>query len=337
MIAIIICLAYIACGAGKIQMAGQDYMGIFHNISSGRLGFYIASISGPSFSLKEKQIIKFNDMSIQTHAAAYSVTIQKILRYDKKELVLISYLYKAPAPGTNHTITWKGIDIAITDKYGFRRDFTLKESKNINDNLSFAKVISGALFFTISDNTGVIHTMDLNDEKYEIRQYNHQAGLIQNIWLKNGGDGEYIFTSEKDKNFISGIFKITGQGGAEIMEIYNHNMVVGYDTSTGSFFYYNQSNDLLYQNDLTQYAVKEFIGKEEKIYDVFFLGDGEFIIASTATGPDRFGDLFFGSGHLMHYFYYYHIKKHEQNSNFRIKNIKAFGNHWKLEQLILKN
>jgi hypothetical protein len=177
--------------------------------------------------------------------------------------------------------------------------------------------------------------MELDNGKYAIKQYNHSIGAIQNIWVKIRGDAEYIFTAEKDEKTVSGILKINGQDGIEIVEIYDYK-VVGYSFLDGSSVYYNHDGILSYQNgtEPASCAIKEFMENGETIYDIFFLEDGSFIIGSTKTGPDYSANLLFGNGNLIHYFYYYHMKKDAQG-NFKIKKIRTFGPLWKLEQLLL--
>lgn len=317
-----------------MDVSDQEYTGIFQNITPGRLSFRVANINKHSFSLTQEQIIdEFNGEIIQTHVGAYAIHIRNIFYYDKIQLCFLSYLYPINSMYTNYL---RGIDIVIKDGNGLRYDITLKEFVNRNYDLSFAKIISNLLFFAFSDNQEVLYMMELDSGKYEVKQYNHPVGMIQNIWLKAQGDAEYIFTSEKDKTIISGIFKIIEQDGLELMEIYDYK-VVGYNSLNGSSFYYNRNNILLYRriNNSTDYIIKEFIGKGETIYDVFFLEDDSFIIGSTRIGPDHFGNLLFGSGHLIYYFYYYHLRQNEQG-NLVIKKIKTFGSLWKLEHLIYK-
>jgi hypothetical protein len=321
---------------GSVVVANQRYKGIFHNITPGRLRFRIADINERSFSLKHERIIDFNNESIQSHAEAYSVTIRNILYYAKKQLVLTSYLYNVPVTGGGHKM-WKGIDIVIKDAHGLRQYFTLKESENINVNLSFTKIINNVLFFAFSDNEEILCMMELDSGKYGIKQYNHQAGAIQNIWLKNHEDVEYIYTSKKDTGIISGIFKISGHN-VDLAEIYERK-IVGYDTFNGHSFYYNHDDVLTYRckNDSVGYAVKKFMGKEETVYDIFCLEDGSFIIGSTKTGPDYIANFLFGEGNLMYYFYYYHAQMNEQGDNFIIKKMRTFGSRlWKLEQLVVQ-
>jgi hypothetical protein len=217
-------------------MDDQKYTGIFHNTTPGRNSFCIVDINKRFFLMGEKQIIGFNNENIQTHTKTYSVSIKNIFYYNEKELLLISYLYEVFVSGSRYTTTQAGVDIVIKDGHGVRYDFNVKEAKNINDNISFAKVINKTLFVAFSDNNEMIYTMDLDGEIYEVKKYYHQVGQIQNIWLKNKGDNEYIFTSEKDKVFISGVFKITGQASIEVAELYTYN-ITGYDTNTGSFLY----------------------------------------------------------------------------------------------------
>jgi hypothetical protein len=327
MIIIIIFIPYIAQGAGSMHTTDQKYMGIFHNVSPGRLNFYIANMD-ERFLLYQKQIINFQwHENIPDRINTYGVVfIEKILYFHKTQLYFISYLYDDEK---------KAKDLVIKNESGSYQHYNLKESIKGNDRLSFAKIINNTLFFSFSANQETIYMMELDSGSYEVTHYNHQLGVIQNIWLKAQGDTEYTFSSEKDKEIISGVFKIIEQDGIELMEIYDYK-VIGYDTRNGSFVYYNQDNILSHHNanDSAEYIIKEFMGKEEKIYDIFFLEDDSFIIASTRSGPDHFSNLFFGSGNLLYYFYYYHVKKHEQGG-FIINKIKTFGALWKLEQLIL--
>jgi hypothetical protein len=328
---VVFCFPYMAQGAGHTDMADQSYTGIFHNITPGRLGFYIADINERSFSAKQKEVIEeFNTESIQSHTEAYAVHILKILFYNDKQLFFMSYSYQ-----DTYTRFWKGIDIVIKERSGLRYDLTLKEFRDRDYDLSFAKLINATLFFTFSDNNEILYAMKFDGEGYEVTQYNHRAGLIKNIWLKSRENTEYIFTSEKDGAIVSGVFKITGEENIEIVELYDYN-ITGYNTIGSSFLYYDQSGNVLYRNgnDPADYTMKAFMGEGEKIYDVFFLEDDSFIITTTVTGPDRFANMFFGSGNIIHYFYYYHVKKHAQNGEIIIKKIRTFGNLWRLEQLI---
>jgi hypothetical protein len=328
---IIFYFPYIAHGAGYTDMVDQKYTGIFHNVTPGRLNFRVAGINKHSFSLEQREIIEeFNSESIQSHNGAYAVHIRNILYYNDKQIFFIVYSYK-----DTYDIFWKGIDIVIKEGLGLRYDFTLKEFRDRDCNLSFTKIINTTLFFTFSD-TLEIYAMELDSGRYEIKQYNHNIGQIQNIWLKTQGDSEYIFTSKKDGKIISGIFKINEQNIIELVEVYTY-QVFGYEITSATYIYINQDNILSYRtgNNSSACEIKEFIGEGEKIYNIFFLEDNSFIVASTATGSDRFANIFFGSGNLMYYFYYYHVKKHSQSGNFIIKKIESFGNLWKLEQLIL--
>jgi hypothetical protein len=333
-------MVFIPCfiyGKGSMNTGGQKYTGIFHNITPGRIGFRTVSLSD-NFYLNQVQTIDAHqqDGSIRSHAGTYSVNVQKILYYDNKHLFFILYLYEVPAINGAYTVTRKGIDVLIKDEHNFSQYITLKEFDSINSGLSFAKTINNKLFFSFSDNHETVYTMELGSGKHEISQYSHPAGEIQNIWLKAQGGTEYIFTLKTDERVISGIFKITGQDNIEPKEIYNY-QVVGYDTPNNSFFYYNHDNILSYRNgnDLADYTIGKFMGRGETLYDIFFLEDGSFILASTKNTPDHISDFFFGRGNQMHYFYYYHAKKHKQSGNFIIKKIRSFGGLWKLEQLIL--
>jgi hypothetical protein len=327
----LICFPYTVQGAGSVHTAAQTQIGIFRNATPGRLGFRTAKINR-KFLLNQKQIINFQwHESIPNRINTYGVHIEKIFYFNKMQFFFITYLYNSGKIGNLKS----AVDFVIKDEFGSYQYHNLKEFTNINCKLSFAKIVNNTLFFAFSENQETVYMMELDSGMYGVVQYNHQAGVIQNIWLKAQGDAEYIFTSEKDKEIISGIFKITEEDSIELMEIYSYK-VMGYDTRNGSLFYYNQDNILSYQNrnNSAGYAINEFMGKEERIYDVFFLEDDSFIIASTRSAPDRLSNLFFGNENLMHYFYYYHVTKHEQNGSFLIDKIKTFGSLWKLEQLM---
>jgi hypothetical protein len=212
----------------------------------------------------------------------------------------------------------------------------LKEIPYRDYHLSLAKIINDTLFFAFTDSQEILYAMELDNGKYEVKQYRHQIGIIQNIWLKEQENEEYVFTSERNKETISGIFKIIGQDSIEMAEIFDYK-VAGYNTLDGTFVYCNPDSTLSYRNgnDPVGISIKEFMGNGETIYDIFFLEDGSFIIESTKTGPHHFANLLFGSGNLIHYFYYYHMKE-DRHGNLKIKKIRTFGSHWKLEQLIFR-
>jgi hypothetical protein len=309
----------------------KKYMGIFHNVTPGRLDFCLADINS-KFMLTKKQTISFQwHENIPDHLNTYGAYIRNILYYSGTYFYFISYLYDHTETGYLKT----AIDIVVKNSTGVYQYYSLKDYLNKNIDLVFAKVVNNILFFSFSDNSEILYAMELGSSKYVIKQYNHQAGLIQNIWLKTWGNFEYIFTSKKGKEIVSGVLKITEQQTIDIIEIYDFK-VAGYNTCSGFYVYYNQNNILTYQNinNLNSYVIKEFISKEEEISDIFFLEDDSFIIVSTTSVQDYFANIFFGSGNLKYYFYYYHVKKHEQDNNFiikKLKNIKAF---WRLEQLI---
>jgi hypothetical protein len=326
---------------GSVAMVDQGYTGIFQGISLGRLCFRIVGINKRFFSLEHEQIIEsFNTESIQSHAGAYAIMIDEILYYDKKQLFFISYSYKVT--DTPRTLYWRGIDLVIKDGDGLTQHHTLKEFMGRNYYPSFAKIINNTLFFAFSDifkpdKEKTLYAMELDSGKYEVRQYSHDAGEIQNIWLKDRENAEYVFTSKRDSAIISGVFKITVEDNIEMPEIYDRK-IAGYDTLDGSSFYYRRDNVLMYQggNGSVTCAVKKFMGKEESIYDIFFLEDGSFIIGSTKTGPHYIANFLFGEGNLMHYFYYYHAIINERGDDFIVKKIRTFGSRlWKLEQLVI--
>jgi hypothetical protein len=331
-IIVIVFLPYTAQGVGSMHITDQTYIGIFHNVTPGRLSFCTVNINS-QLLLDKKQIVNFQwHESIPGRIKTYGVHIEKILYFSKMQFYFITYLYDSEKTENLKS----AVDFVIKDASGSFQYYNLKEFTNINHELSFSKIISNTLFFAFSDNQEILYQMELDSGKYEIKQYNHPLGLLQNIWLKVSGSSEYIFASEKDNKISSGVFRIIEQDSIELVKTYNYE-VIGYDIRNSSFLYYNYDNILSYQNENNSagYAIKDFMSKEEKIYDVFFLKDDSFLIASTRSGPDHFSNLFFGSGNLMHYFFYYHVTKHEQSGNFIIKKIKTFGSLWKLEQLIL--
>jgi hypothetical protein len=329
LIVIIVLLSCTAQGTKYMPATDRKYIGILHNVTPGRLNYQVVNIN-KNFWLSHKQIINSQwQEKIPNRIDTYPAQIRKMICYNNVQLYFISYLYNDGKSSNN-----VAIDLAIKDVSGSYQYYcNLKEFANINFDLDLAKIIDGILFYAFSDDSEILYAMDIFNGKYDVKQYNHKAGIIKNIWPKIPGGGEYLFTSERNNKTISGLFKITGQHIAEVVEMYDYE-IIEYDNHSDSFFCYNRNKLYYKSNDSTGHAINEFMDEGEEVCGIFFPGDDSFLIVTTKTSPDHFSNLFFGSGNLIHHFYYYRMRKQEQKGNYTIKKIKTFNSLWKLEQLI---